>query len=156
MTEPQFTLIGRARNIDLTFDPARLEISIRNRHADVMPFSDTWVTITYRLQSSQPDVLEQLRHVTDGQLISVNGLMPTAMAPGAALDVIKLEILGIDGGLSIDPWAALADARRQLLVTADHIRAREGWSAAYLEAARAADRAREVLASRPAQQEVAQ
>ena len=94
MTEPQFTLIGCAHSIDLTSDPARLEISIRNRHADVMPFSDTWVTITYRLQSSQPDVLEQLRQVTDGQLISVNGLMPAAVAPGAALDVIKLEILG--------------------------------------------------------------
>jgi hypothetical protein len=124
MAEPPITLVGRARNIDITSDPARLEISIRFRHADVMPFSDTWVIITYRLQSSQPDVLEQLRQVTDGQLISVNGLMPAAVAPGAALDVISLEILGTEGGLSIDPWAALADAHRQLLATADHIRAR--------------------------------
>lgn len=53
---------------------------------------------------------------------------------------------------TIDPWAALADAHRQMLVTADHIRAREGWSAAYLEVARAADRARDALSYRPAQQ----
>jgi hypothetical protein len=94
MAEPPITLVGRAHSIDLTSNPARLEISIRRRHVDVMPFSDTWVTITYRLQSSQPDVLEQLRQVTDGQLISVNGLMPAAVAPGAALDVTRLEILG--------------------------------------------------------------
>jgi hypothetical protein len=44
-----------------------------------------------------------------------------------------------------DPWEALREAQQALIQAADHIRSREGHSAAYRVAANAADRARDVL-----------
>jgi hypothetical protein len=44
-----------------------------------------------------------------------------------------------------DSWEALREAQQALIRAADHIRSREGHSAAYRAAASAADRARDVL-----------
>jgi hypothetical protein len=80
------TLVGRAHSIDLTSDPVRLKIAIRR--------IQTLATTDYRLQASRPEVLEQLQHVSDGQLIGVICTLPAAAAPAAALTVTRLEILG--------------------------------------------------------------
>ena len=80
------TLVGRAHSIDITSDPVRLKIAVRWRQGE--PWTD------YRLQASQREVLEQIKHLADGQLIGVIGTLPAAAAPGAALTVTRLEILG--------------------------------------------------------------
>jgi hypothetical protein len=80
------TLVGRAHGIVLVSDPVRLKIAIRRLQ--------TLATDNYWLQASRPEVLEQLQHVTEGQLIGVICTLPAAAAPAAALTVTRLEILG--------------------------------------------------------------
>jgi hypothetical protein len=88
MAEPPITLVGRAHSIDLTSDPVRLKITTRHSQGKAS------LTADYRLQASQREVLEQIKHLADGQLIGVIGTLPAAAAPGAALTVTRLEILG--------------------------------------------------------------
>lgn len=80
------TLVGRAHSIDLASDPVRLKIAIRRRQGEA--------PTDCRLQASRPEVLEQLKLVTDGQLIGVIATLPAAAAPAAPFTVTRLEILG--------------------------------------------------------------
>jgi hypothetical protein len=83
------TLVGRAHSIDITSDPVRLKIAIRR--------IQTLATTDYRLQASRPEVLEQLQHVSDGQLIGVICTLPAAVGPSETFPVLtltRLEILG--------------------------------------------------------------
>jgi hypothetical protein len=84
MAEPQFTLVGCAHNIDLTSDPARLDLrQLPNAGIDKIC-----------LRASQRDVIETLRHITEGQLIGVIANLPAAHSRGGRLTVTSLEILG--------------------------------------------------------------